>query len=131
MFTGKDPITGEQLAQPKWVADPWSKLPAGPLAERLRALAAARSIAVEALAGSQALAGEVRAVLRRREVRAETVERVARHVLKTDPQEVYGDAYGEAAMHCRTPGGRDLTSEDACCSSGRMSAGSGGGLTRT
>src|SRR6266566_4746711 len=67
MFEGKDPITGEQVAQPKWVADPRSKLPAGPLAERLRALADERSIPVEALASSQALAGEVRAVLGRRE----------------------------------------------------------------
>jgi TrwC relaxase len=39
MFAGKDPMTGQQLAQPKWVADPRSKLPAGPLAERLQALA--------------------------------------------------------------------------------------------
>jgi hypothetical protein len=43
-------------------------------------------------------------------VRAETVERVARHVLKTDPQEVYGDAYGEAAMHA----GRRVDDRDAC-----------------
>ncbi len=110
MFAGKDPITGEQLAQPKWVADPRSKLPAGPLAERLRALAGERSMAVEALAGSQALAGDVRAVLGRREVKAETVERVARHVLGCDPQEVYGDAYREAAMHA----GRRLDDRDAC-----------------
>jgi hypothetical protein len=85
MFAGKDPITGEQVAQPKWVADPRSKLPAGPLAERLRALADERSIGVEDLAGSQALAAEVRSVLARREVKAETVERVARHIL-TEPR---------------------------------------------
>jgi hypothetical protein len=99
MFAGKDPITGEQVAQPKWVADPRSRLPTGPLAERLRALANERSVTVEALAGSQALAGEVRAVLGRREVKAETVERVARHILKTDPQEIYGEASAEAAKH--------------------------------
>ncbi len=110
MFAGKDPITGEQVAQPKWVADPRSKLPAGPLAERLRALAAERSIPVEALAGSQALAGDVRAVLGRREVKAETVERVARHVLNTDPQDIYGDAYHEAARHA----GRRVDDRDAC-----------------
>jgi conjugative relaxase-like TrwC/TraI family protein len=110
MFAGKDPITGDQVAQPKWVADPRSKLPAGPLAERLRALADERSIPVEALAGSQALAGDVRAVLGRREVKAETVERVARHVLKTDPQDIYGDAYGEAATHA----GRRVDDRDAC-----------------
>jgi conjugative relaxase-like TrwC/TraI family protein len=110
MFAGKDPITGEQLAPPKWVADPRSKLPAGPLAERLRALADERSIPVEALAGSQALAGDVRTVLGRREVKAETVERVARHVLKCDPQEIYGDAYAEAATHA----GRRVDDRDAC-----------------
>src|SRR6266487_4287836 len=110
MFEGKDPITGEQVAQPRWVADPRSKLPAGPLAERLRALADARSIPVEALAGSQALAGEVRAVMGRREVKAETVERVARHILKTDPQDIYGDAYREAARHA----GRRVDDRDAC-----------------
>ncbi len=110
MFEGKDPITGEQVAQPKWVADPRSKLPAGPLAERLRAFADERSMAVEALAGSQALAGEVHAVMGRREVKAETVERVARYVLKTDPQEVYGDAYTEAATHA----GRRVDDRDAC-----------------
>jgi hypothetical protein len=78
MFAGKDPITGEQIAQPKWAADPRSRLPAGPLGERLRALADERSIPGEALAASQALAGDVRAVLGRQEVKAETVERVSR-----------------------------------------------------
>jgi conjugative relaxase-like TrwC/TraI family protein len=110
MFAGKDPITGEQVAQPKWVADPGSKLPAGPLAERLRALAGGRSIPVEALAGSQVLAAELRAVLSRREVKAETIERVSRHVLKCDPQEIYGDAYREAATHA----GRRVDDRDAC-----------------
>jgi conjugative relaxase-like TrwC/TraI family protein len=110
MFAGKDPITGQQVAQPKWVADPRSKLPAGPLAERLRALADERSIPVEDLAGSQVLAGDVRAVLGRREVKAETVERVARHVLKCDPQDIYGDAYCEAAKHA----GRRVDDRDAC-----------------
>jgi conjugative relaxase-like TrwC/TraI family protein len=110
MFAGKDPITGEQVAQPKWVADPRSKLSAGPLAERLRALADERSIGVEELAGSQVLAAEVRAVLGRREVKAETVERVARHILKTDPQDIYGDAYAEAAKHA----GRRVDDRDAC-----------------
>jgi conjugative relaxase-like TrwC/TraI family protein len=110
MFAGKDPITGEQLAQPKWVADPRSKLPAGPLSERLRALADERSIPVEELAGSQVLAAEVRAVLGHREVKAETIERVSRHILKTDPQEIYGDAYTEAAKHA----GRRVDDRDAC-----------------
>jgi len=110
MFAGKDPITGEQLAQPKWVADPRSKLPAGPLGERLRELADERSISVEALAGSQALAGDVRAVLGRREVKAETVERVSRHVLKCDPRDIYGDAYQEAAKYA----GRRVDDRDAC-----------------
>jgi conjugative relaxase-like TrwC/TraI family protein len=110
MFEGKDPITGEQVAQPKWVADPRSKLLAGPLAERLRALADERSIPVGELAGSQVLAAEVRAVLSRREVKAETIERVSRHVLGADPQEVYGDAYAEAAKHA----GRRVDDRDAC-----------------
>jgi conjugative relaxase-like TrwC/TraI family protein len=110
MFAGKDPITGEQLAQPKWVADPKSKLPAGPLGERLQALADERSFPVEALAGSQALSGDVRAVLGRREVKAETVERVSRHVLKCDPRDIYGDAYQEAAKYA----GRRVDDRDAC-----------------
>jgi conjugative relaxase-like TrwC/TraI family protein len=110
MFAGQNPVTGEQLAQPKWIADPRSKLPAGPLAERLRALADERSIPVEALAGSQALAGDVRVVLSRREVKAETVERISRHVLKCDPQEVYGGTYTEAAKHA----GRRVDDRDAC-----------------
>jgi conjugative relaxase-like TrwC/TraI family protein len=110
MFAGKDPVTGEQVAQPKWVADPRSKLPARPLGERLRALAGERSIPVEALAGSQALAGDVRAVLGRREVKAETVERVSRHVLGCDPQDIYGDAYQEAAKYA----GRRVDDRDAC-----------------
>jgi conjugative relaxase-like TrwC/TraI family protein len=110
MFAGKDPITGQQVAQPKWVADPRSKLPAGPLGERLRALAGERSIPLEALAGSEALAGDVRAVLGRREVKAETVERVSRHVLKYDPQDIYGDAYQEAARYA----GRRVDDRDAC-----------------
>jgi conjugative relaxase-like TrwC/TraI family protein len=65
---------------------------------------------VEDLAGSQALAAEVRSVLGRREVKAETVERVARHILKTDPQDIYGDAYAEAAKHA----GRRVDDRDAC-----------------
>ena len=110
MFAGKDPITGEQLAQPKWVAGPRSKLPAGPLAERLQALAEERSIPVGELAGSQALAAELRAVMGRREVKAETVERISRYILKTDPQDLYGDAYSEAATHA----GRRVDDRDAC-----------------
>jgi conjugative relaxase-like TrwC/TraI family protein len=110
MFAGKDPITSEQVVRPKWVADPRSKLPAGPLAERLRALAEERSIPVEELAGSQVLAAEVRAVLGRREVKAETVERIARHILKAEPQDIYGDAYTEAAQHA----GRRVDDRDAC-----------------
>jgi conjugative relaxase-like TrwC/TraI family protein len=43
-------------------------------------------------------------------VKAETVERVARHVLGADPQEIYGDAYREAARHA----GRRVDDRDAC-----------------
>jgi conjugative relaxase-like TrwC/TraI family protein len=52
----------------------------------------------------------VRAVLGRREVKAETVERVSRHVLGCDPQDIYGDAYHEAAKHA----GRRVDDRDAC-----------------
>src|SRR6266487_4655852 len=110
MFEGKDPVTGEQVAQPKWVADPRSKLPAEPLAERLRALADQRSMAVEELAGSEALARDVRGILERREVRAETVDRVARMVLGVDPRDLYGDAYREAARWA----GHRVDDRDAC-----------------
>jgi TrwC relaxase len=42
LFEGKDPVTGAQLAQPRWVADPRSKLPTGPLVERVAALTVER-----------------------------------------------------------------------------------------
>ncbi len=110
MFEGKDPVTGQQLAQPRWVADPRSRLPVGPLAERVQALAAERRVAVEALAGSAALAGDLLAVTGRREVRVETVERVARRVLGVDPRQLYSDAYDEAAKHA----GQRVDDRDAC-----------------
>jgi len=110
IFEGKDPVTGEQLAQPRWVADPRSKLPSGPLAERVQALAAERGIAVKALAGSAALIADLHAVTGRREVKVETVERVARRVLGVDPRELYGDAYDQAAKHA----GARVDDRDAC-----------------
>jgi conjugative relaxase-like TrwC/TraI family protein len=56
------------------------------------------------------LAGDLRAVTGRREVKVETVERVARRVLGVDPRELYGDAYDQAAKHA----GQRVDDRDAC-----------------
>src|SRR5215213_2660885 len=76
MFQGLDPATGEQRCAPLWRADPRSKLAAGPLLEALQARAAEQGVA-----------------------ELETVERLCRKVLGTDPRELYGEAYGGAWQH--------------------------------
>ena len=100
MFAGKDPVTGEQLAQPLWRADPRSKLDSAPVAHALRQLAGDRGLdQVEALARSGALRREVRSVLRSDRVKVETVEQLARTLLRVDPAVLYGEAYAEAARY--------------------------------
>ncbi|HEV8651850.1 MAG TPA: MobF family relaxase, partial [Actinomycetes bacterium] len=56
------------------------------------------------------MAGDLRAVVGRRDVKVETVERVARRVLGVDPRELYGDAYDQATKHA----GRRVDDRDAC-----------------
>ncbi len=106
MFRGLDPATGAQRSKPLLRADPRSKLPAAPLLAALQARATEQSIAeLEQLAGSKALASDVRSVQAAcklgasRRVKVETVERVCRKVLGTDPHELYGAAFEGAWRH--------------------------------
>jgi conjugative relaxase-like TrwC/TraI family protein len=106
MFQGLDPATGEQRCAPLWRADPRSKLAAGPLLEALESRATERGIEdLEALAASKALQGDVRSVQAAcrlggaKRVKIETVERLCRKVLKTDPVQLYGEAFAGAWQH--------------------------------
>jgi len=106
MFQGLDPATGEVRCAPLLRADPRSKLTAGPLLEALKARAAEQEVAeLEALAGSEALQGDVRSVQAAcrlggaRRVKVETVERLCRKVLGTDPRQLYGEAFAGAWQH--------------------------------
>jgi conjugative relaxase-like TrwC/TraI family protein len=106
MFQGLDPATGEQRCAPLWRADPRSKLAAGPLLEALKARAAEQGGGeLEGLAGSKALKGDVRSVQAAcrlggaRRVKVETVERLCRKVLGTDPRSLYGEGFERAWQH--------------------------------
>jgi conjugative relaxase-like TrwC/TraI family protein len=106
MFQGLDPATGEVRCAPLLRADPRSKLPAGPLLAALQARAAERGVEeLEQLAGSKALQGDVRSVQAAcrlggaKRVKVETVERLYRKVLGTDPGQLYGEAFGGAWQH--------------------------------
>ena len=106
MFQGLDPATGEQRCAPLWRADPRSKLAAGPLLAALTARAAEQGVEdLEQLAGSKALKGDVRSIEAAcqlggsKRVKVETVERLCRKVLSTDPSEFYGEAFGAAWQH--------------------------------
>ncbi len=106
MFQGLDPATGEVRCAPLWRADPRSKLPAGPLLEALTARAAEQAVEdLEQLAKSKALKGDVRSVESAcrqggtRRVKVETVERLCRKVLGTDPHELYGEGFDKAWQH--------------------------------
>ena len=106
MFQGLDPATGEQRCAPLPRADPRSKLAAGPLLEALKARAHRQGVEdLEEMAGSKALQGNVRSVQAAcrlggsQRVKVETVERLCRKVLGTDPHELYGEAYGGAWQH--------------------------------
>src|SRR6266511_89048 len=100
MFQGLDPATGEVRCAPLWRADPRSKLASGPLLEALTARATEQGVEdLESLVGSKALKGDVRAVQAAcraggtRRVKVETVERLCRKVLQTDPHELYGEGF--------------------------------------
>jgi conjugative relaxase-like TrwC/TraI family protein len=106
MFQGLDPATGEQRCAPLLRADPRSKLTAGPLLDALKARAAQQKVAeMEELAGSKALQGDVRSVQAAcrlgaaKRVKVETVERLCRKLLGTDPRELYGEAFAAAWQH--------------------------------
>jgi conjugative relaxase-like TrwC/TraI family protein len=106
MFEGLDPATGEQRCAPLPRADPRSKLAAGPLLEALKVRAAEQGVEeLETLAGSKALQGDVRSVEAAgrlggvRRIKVETVERLCRKVLGTDPGELYGEGFERAWQH--------------------------------
>jgi AAA domain/TrwC relaxase len=106
MFQGLDPATGEQRCAPLWRADPRSKLAAGPLLEALKQRAAEQGVAdLEALARSKALKGDVRSVQAAcrlggsKRVKVETVERLCRKVLGTDPHDALQVGIGYLERH--------------------------------
>src|SRR5215213_7502114 len=106
MFQGLDPATGQQRCAPLWRADPRSKLAAAPLLAALKTRAAEQGVEdLEALAGSNALKGDVRSVQAAcrlggaRRVKVETVERLCRKVLGADPRSLYGEAFAGAWQH--------------------------------
>jgi conjugative relaxase-like TrwC/TraI family protein len=106
MFRGLDPRTGEQRVAPLWRADPRSKLPATPALDALRQRASLQGVEdLTALAGSKALASDIRAIQaagrpgRAHKVKVETIERVCRKILNVDPHALYGEAFDQAAKH--------------------------------
>jgi conjugative relaxase-like TrwC/TraI family protein len=124
MFQGLDPATGEVRCAPLWRADSRSKLAAGPLLEALKARSTERGVVdLEALAGSKALKGDVRAVQAAcrlggsRRVKVETVERLCRKVLGTDPHELYGEGFDRAWQHKGKRVNERVQSFDHCFSS--------------
>jgi hypothetical protein len=141
MFQGLDPATGKQRCAPLWRADPRSKLTAGPLLDALTAYAAQQGIEdLEDLARSKALKGDVRSVQAAcraggtRRVKVETVERLCRKVLGTDPRELYGDGFERAWQHRGTRVNERVQSFDHCFSSPKsvslLAAGSGDHIRR-
>jgi conjugative relaxase-like TrwC/TraI family protein len=136
MFQGLDPATGAVRCAPLPRADPRSKLAAGPLLEALKARAAEQGVVdLEALAGSKALQGDVRSVEAAcrlggaRRVKVETVERLCRKVLNTDPHELYGEFFGAAWQHRGKRVNERVQAFDHCFSSPKsvslLAAGSG------
>jgi conjugative relaxase-like TrwC/TraI family protein len=141
MFQGLDPATGEVRCAPLWRADPRSKLAAGPLLEALKTRAAEQGVAeLEELAGSKALKGDVHSVQAAcrqggtRRVKVETVERLCRKVLGTDPHELYGEAFDKAWQHRGKRVDERVRAFDHCFSSPKsvslLAAGGGEQLRR-
>jgi conjugative relaxase-like TrwC/TraI family protein len=141
MFQGLDPATGELRCAPLWRADPRSKLAAGPLLEALKVRAAEQGIEeLEQLARSKALKGDVRSVQGAcrlggsRRVKVETVERLCRKVLGTDPHELYGEGFERAWQHRGKRVNERVQSFDHCFSSPKsvslLAAGGGDQLRR-
>jgi conjugative relaxase-like TrwC/TraI family protein len=138
MFQGLDPATGEVRCAPLWRADPRSKLAAGPLLEALKAHAAEQGVEdLEDLARSKTLKGDVRSVQAAcraggtRRVKVETVERLCRKVLGTDPRELYGEGFDRAWQHKGKRVNERVQSFDHCfCSPKSVSLLAGGGGDR-
>jgi conjugative relaxase-like TrwC/TraI family protein len=140
MFRGLDPATGEVRCKPLWRADPRSKLSAAPLLAKLKERAAAQGVAqLDTLAGSKALAGDVRSVAAAcrpgasGRVKVETVERVARKVLGIDPRTLYGEGFDQAWAHKGKRVDGRVASFDHCFSSPKsvsLLAGGGGDRVR-
>src|SRR6266516_4372159 len=138
MFRGLDPATGAQRGKPLLRADPRSKLPAAPLLAALQAREQ-NSSELEQLAGSKALAGDVRSVQAAcklgasRRVKVETVERVCRKVLGLDPRELYGAGFDRAWGHRGKRVDARVSALDHCFSSPKsvsLLAGAGGEQVR-
>jgi conjugative relaxase-like TrwC/TraI family protein len=124
MFQGLDPATSEQRCAPLWRADPRSKLAAGPLLEALKQRATEQGVDnLEQLARSKALKGDVRSVQAAcraggsRRVKVETVERLCRKVLGTDPRSLYGEGFDRAWQHRGKRVNERVQSFDHCFSS--------------
>jgi conjugative relaxase-like TrwC/TraI family protein len=141
MFQGLDPATGELRCAPLWRPDPRSKLAAGPLLEALKTKATERGAEdLEALAESKALKGDVRSVQAAcklggtRRVKVETVERLCRKVLGTDPRELYGEGFERAWQHRGKRVNERVQAFDHCFSSPKsvslLAAGGGDRLRR-
>jgi conjugative relaxase-like TrwC/TraI family protein len=141
MFQGLDPATGEVRCAPLWRADPRSKLAASPLLEALKQRATQQGIEdLEALAGSKALKGDVRAVQAAcraggsRRVKVETVERLCRKVLGLDPRELFGEGFDRAWQHKGKRVNERVQAFDHCFSSPKsvslLAAGGGDHLRR-
>jgi TrwC relaxase len=86
-------------------AHPRSKLAAGPLSALKTRAAEKGATALEELAGSKALKADVRSVEAAcrlggaKRVKIETVERLCRKVLGTDPHSLYGEEFDQAWQH--------------------------------
>src|SRR6266508_411775 len=124
MFQGLDPVTGEVRCAPLWRADPRSKLAAGPVLEALTARATEQGVEdLDQLAKSKALKGDVRSVESAcrqggtRRVKVETVERLCRKVLGTDPRSLYGEGFDKAWQHRGKRVNERVQSFDHCFSS--------------
>jgi conjugative relaxase-like TrwC/TraI family protein len=103
---GLDPATGQVRCKPLLRADPRSKLSAAPLLAALKQRAAEQGCEqLDTLAGSKALAGDVRSVQAAcrpgasGRVKVETVERLCRKVLGVDPHTLYGEHFDRAWQH--------------------------------
>jgi TrwC relaxase len=141
MFQGLDPATGEVRCAPLWRADPRSKLAAAPLLDALKARAGEQGLEdLEQLATSKALKDDVRAVQAAcraggaRRVKVETVERLCRKVLGTDPRELYGEGFDRAWQHRGKRVNERVQAFDHCFSSPKsvslLAAGGGDQLRR-